>query len=262
MKKTVRKLLKWILRIFLLFLIFVAFYILILAYPKPLFANKLTHNNYTVYSDEEIPTTFTEILKDVENRLKVLEIYDSTLTPNIFICNSKNLYGFFVTLVGLTKNSQGFNISLFGNAFIQIPRVEYINRYHDKRLKYTHLTGNIEHVISHELVHILDTKYYGFWNSKYRPVWKAEGYCEYGSTIALIRKDSTNNLYKRASHYFEHDLYGASNHSKIYYRAQLMVEYLFEKKNYTIDMLADTNTKGDNVFKELKQWYFSNNHEY
>jgi hypothetical protein len=40
-----------------------------------------------------------------------------------------------------------------------------------------------------------------------------------------------------------------------------MVEYLFEKKNYTIDMLADTNTKGDDVFQELKQWYFSNNHE-
>lgn len=252
------KILSWILRLFLFTLMLIVFYILTLAYPQPLFAHKLKYNNFTVYSDKEIPNNFTDILKDVENRINILEISDTTFSPSVFLCNNNKLYEFFAFLTQVPNKSQGFNLSLLNNTFLNKSRIEDIKFYRDRRLGYTHLNGNIAQVLAHELVHNLEERHFGFLNYINKPTWKKEGYCEYGSTIALIRKDSTENLLKRASHYFAHNLYGAPNHSKIYYRSQLMVEYLFEKKNFTINMLSDPEIKEQIIFDELKKWYSSN----
>jgi len=253
-----KRFVKWLLVIFAILLIVFVIYLLVPAYPQLLFPFKQSHKNITLYADEEIPYNFTEILEDVESRIRSLEIYDTTFYPNIFLCNKSSLYGFFASWVDVDKNSSGFNLSLLNNTFIHIPRINSMKQNHDRRLVYTHISGNIAQIIAHELVHNLDERYSGFSTYVKKPVWKKEGYCEYGSTISLIRSDSSHNLYKRASYYFDQNLFGAPFHSKFYYKAQLMVEYLFEEKEYTFEMLNDNSLREENVFMDLKNWYKRN----
>jgi len=137
MKTPLKKVLKWVLRFSLLFITLVVFYLLILAYPQVLFAYKLQHNNYIVYSDEKIPRNFVETLDDIENSISVLEIYDTAFSPKIFLSNGKKLYGFFAFLSRVPRNSQGFNLSLFDNTFINKQLIKRINVFYNRQLKYT-----------------------------------------------------------------------------------------------------------------------------
>ena len=243
-------------RILILLVLLIAFYILIPAFPHPIFKHKLVYENFSVYSDKELPENFTDILKETKFRIENLEIYDPSFKPDIFICDSEDLYKFFAFWVRLNPNSQGFNLSFFDNTFLNLTRINSLKYYHDQRLKYTHLNGNVSQVLAHELIHNLDSRYSGIWEYIEKPVWKKEGYCEFGSTIAFIEKDETYDLFKRSSFYFEDDLFNAPNHSKYYYKAQIMVEYLFTERDFTIKKLDDTSVTEKGVYDMLKKWYY------
>ena len=258
---TIRKISKIILRIIVLFLILIVIYILVPAYPHLIFKHKIEYGNFSVYSDTKLPDNFIDVLKETELRIRKVEVYDSTFRPDIFICDSEDLYKFFAFWIRMNPNSQGFNLSFFNNTFLNVSRINSLKYYHDQRLKYTHLNGNISQVLAHELIHNLDSRYSGFWNYIDKPVWKKEGYCEFGSTIAFIEKDYKYDLFKRSSYYFEDDLFNAPNHSKNYYKSQLMVEYLFTEKDFNIDMLNDPTVNEGYVFEMLETWYHKEKHK-
>ena len=69
------------------------------------------------------------------------------------------------------------------------------------------------------------------------------------------RRDSSDSLIKRAKLLFEENLLGAPEHSKFYYRSQLMIEYLREVKKYNFDKIFDKFLTEEEVFREFWQWY-------
>jgi hypothetical protein len=230
--------------------------VLVPAFAHPILKHRLEYENFLIYSDQKLQDTIKDILKETKFRIENLEIYDPAFKPDIFICESEDLYKFFAFWARLNPNSQGFNLSFFGNTFLNMTRINSLKYYHDQRLKHTHLNGNISQVLAHELIHNLDSRYSGFWNYIEKPVWKKEGYCEFGSTIAFISMDETYDLYKRSSFYFEDDLFNVPNHSKFYYKAQIMVEYLFTEKGFTFEMLSDSSVTDDRTYEMLKEWYY------
>jgi hypothetical protein len=201
-------------------------------------------------------------MQAVEKGIKNLEVYDSTFTPDIFICNDRSLYAFFTFWVGLNSNSQAFNLCLLNNTFVNMTKVKYLNFYHDKRLHYTHINGDLSQIISHELVHNLDCRFSGFSRYIEKPEWKKEGYAEYGSTIALINADTKYSLFKRASFLFENNLFNTPQHSKRYYKYQLMVEYLFTEKGFGIELLNRKQLDEKSISEELELWYYTKKKEF
>jgi hypothetical protein len=188
------KILKWSLNFLAVIVALVLIYIAVPAFPHLLFNYKITHKNFTFYSDQKFADDFADYMLEVEQRIEGLEVYDSTFSPDIFICSDESLYDFFAFWVMVNENSQAFNLSLLNNTFVNLTRVNNLRYYHDQRLRYTHLNGELSQVIAHELVHNLDCRFIGFGEYTDKPVWKREGYAEYGSTINFIKMDNKYNL--------------------------------------------------------------------
>ena len=246
---------KWLIRTLIFILSLALIYIAVPAFPHPLFNYKIEYKNFTFYSDQKFPANFNIVISEVETRINNLEVYDTSFSPNIFLCNDKSLYDFFAFWVRINDNSQAFNLSLLNNTFVNLSKVNYLNYYHDQRLKYTHLNGELSQVVAHELVHNLDCRFVGFSNYIDKPSWKTEGYAEYGSTIKFIEQDEKYDLFTRASFFFENDLFNAPHHSKMYYKYQLMIEYLFTKEGYGFELLSKKEINEFDVFEKLKSWY-------
>ena len=231
----------------------------ILANPRNLFDYELQYGRYSIYSDKPIPADLLNVLDDVENRISILEIFQDDFAPNLFICNDEELYSIFTFLAGLNSDSQGMIISLFNNSFINKAKVDLLKYYNDSRIKHSHLTGDIAHTISHELVHNLIADHFGFWGNRKLARWKVEGYCEYGSTSQKIRSENLDDLKFRTKILFEDDLFGASEHSKFYYKSQLLVEYLMEFENFTVNKLFDKSYLYYEADKSFMSWYYQKN---
>ncbi|MFC2085146.1 hypothetical protein ACFLS9_08820 [Bacteroidota bacterium] len=249
---------KWTLRLVILFVAVELLHFTILAYPQPMFSHHINYGNFSVYSDKPIQASHLTVLNDVETRIKETEIYHPDFHANIFLCNNPTLHDMFVFLSGKTGPAQGLNLSLVDNSFINIHFIDQINYYHDRRFKHTHLTGELPHIIAHELIHNLITNHFGWLKSRKLPSWKVEGYCEYGSTISKIKRDTFSNLHKRSSMLFEDDLYGTNPHSKFYYKSQLIVENLVENEGYDFEKLFNPNFNEETAYNKLLNWYKSN----
>ena len=65
-KRVLRKIFKIISRIFILFLILIAIYILVPAYPHTLFKHTMEYGNFTVYSDKKFPDNIHERLANTD----------------------------------------------------------------------------------------------------------------------------------------------------------------------------------------------------
>jgi hypothetical protein len=62
-------------------------YLLILAFPEPLFAHHFSYRNYQVWSDRPIPAAIGSVLDDTTRRLQTSEIYPPDATFKIFFCD-------------------------------------------------------------------------------------------------------------------------------------------------------------------------------
>ncbi|RLM49245.1 hypothetical protein DVK02_17885, partial [Halobellus sp. Atlit-31R] len=62
-------------------------YLLVAAFPKPLFAYRSVYQNYHVWSDRPIPNEIADVLDDVTRRLRTSSLHDRETPVEIFFCN-------------------------------------------------------------------------------------------------------------------------------------------------------------------------------
>ncbi len=227
----------------------------ILATPQKMFSYSLDLGRLKIYSDIHISLDLIQKIIDADERVSQSELYDSSLYANIFICSDPSLYAIFPILTGMSTISSGLTITVVNNVFLNLTRINLLESGSHLRISYSHLNGDFSQILAHELTHQLITDKIGFWEARKFPRWKAEGYCEYNSTIAKIRKDSSYNFAERCSDYFDYGLYGVNKHSKFYYKSQLMVEYLFEVEGISFTEFSSQKINSNNTYTSLKKWY-------
>jgi hypothetical protein len=254
MKKFFAKSFRLIRIILLLILALELVHFSVLANPQKLFNYNLDLGRYKIYSDIPISIDFIQKIIAADKNISQSEVYTASLTANIFICGNEDLYAIFPFLTGMSTMSSGLTISAVNNIFLNVTRIDQLHRYSDSRINYSHLNGNFSQILAHELTHQLITDEMGFWNARKFPRWKAEGYCEYNSTISDIRSDSLYSFAKRCEDYFEHNLYGANAHSRFYYKSQLMVEYLFEIEGISFEEFTSHKLTEVEAFNKLKDF--------
>jgi len=112
------------------------------------------------------------------------------------LCYDQRLFSAFATISLLKPDIQGFNLSIMGNTFVCIPKIQALKESHGNFPTYNVREGNIAHTIAHEIIHEYTMDAIGF--NKYRklPVWKSEGYAEYGKAVIefFIRIDSALSI--------------------------------------------------------------------
>jgi hypothetical protein len=227
----------------------------ILATPQKMFPNSLDMGRYKIYADIPISVDIIQKIIESEEKISQSEIFDSSFAVNIFICKNSDLYSMFPWLTGMGTLSSGLTISAVNNIFLNLTRIEQLQIFSDPRIEYSHLNGEFRQILAHEFTHQIITDRIGFWEARKFPRWKTEGYCEYNSTITNIRTDSNYKFIERCTDYFEKGLYGANQHSKFYYKSQIMVEYLFEIEGINFDEFASAKIDINNTMRKLKKWY-------
>lgn len=167
----------------------VFFYILLYLWPYPTFAHSISYKQFKVYSDNDINS---ELLNPVIDRAVILasksDVYDSTITINILLPESKLKYGILSLMY---FKSIGFTNPFTKNVIISLPDLSLNRACIDK---YRKNYRNLDELIAHELCHIYQYKVLGYYKLVTLPIWIKEGYPEFISNPQVIGGFSIINL--------------------------------------------------------------------
>lgn len=226
----------------------------IMLFPQPLFAHKMEHKQFRVYSDN-VPDKGIEIILDNAYQLvEKSELHDANYQYDVFF-SLDNIYNRIEDLQGKGVAAR----ATAGNIVFKV-RADIKNNKAYGPVS----TINLTEILTHEMVHCLQANKLGLWNMNqfnHPPYWKLEGYPEYISRQARL-KDKDYSLVNEIKRFIELDSESkngivevSEEHfmPSIYYKGRLMVEYLMDVKGMTYDeILRDTQTE-DQVFQEMIQ---------
>ena len=199
-------------------------YLVMLAYPQPLFAHQLTSAGITVHSTRPIPETMKTTLERVRVRLDRSPLDAGTRDVHVFICDSRWLFALFARqnyrvggvadwLVGqhvFLRESDMQNDRLIGPGGRAVAA--------DRPLSY---------FIAHELMHVSNVRAVGRWRYARMPQWVDDGYADY-----IARDiDLGDALQKMKEEARELD----PRRSGLYLRYHLMTAYLLERRRMPLD---------------------------
>jgi hypothetical protein len=256
MNRRLRSVLKWSGRALTALILILAIPISALAFPYPFFDHSDQFGHCVVYSDEEFAAGFDEVMKDVNGRLEAVEILPGGGGNRVFLCRSQKLYSVFARLSRVNPNVQGFNLSFFGNTFVSIPRIDYTRATYGPYPPYGMREGSVAHVIAHEVTHDLSQNEVGFIKYLRLPMWKREGYAEYGAVAGKIREDEGPGLRERIPVLLDDYYWGSGRDpARVYYESELLVEYLIDIEGRTFEQIMSDEITHGAVYKGMMNWY-------
>lgn len=217
-----------------------AAYLLLLAFPQPLFAHSMHGGGVTVHATQPLPDAMRATLARAEERLRRSPLYTPQDTTHVFICQEGALFGLFARqnyqvggvsdwLVGqhvFLRESDLENDRLISPRGIPVPA--------DRPLSY---------FIAHEAMHIAIVRRLGRPRYSQLPQWVDDGYADYVARTV----DLEDALRKMKADERELD----PRRSGLYIRYHLLVAYLLEQKGMSIDALLLNPPDRESVEREL-----------
>ena len=200
-------------------------YVLLLAFPQPLFAHVIRSSGFTVYSRVPVDANINAVLDRAHGRLTASPIYARHVKPNVFLVNSTRLYASLSLYVG--GNS-------FGKGFAMLPTTNVFINAHDasKDLVFRDAPANnmrsLSGVLAHETTHLLIRERYGYWRNLTMPTWKKEGYSEYVAGGSTLSYETGAVMWKARPD----DPTGYQ-----YFKYYMLVKYLLEQEKVSVDEL-------------------------
>jgi len=208
-----------------LFLSFAAAYFLLLIYPQILFAHEVSYKNFTVYSRQPIDANVNVVLDKVEVRLASSPLYSTDVKPKIFLTNSQRFYSMLSLYISWNSFARGYALLPTSNVFVNETDVGQDLVF---RQLATFNQRSLSGVLSHEVTHLLIKKRYGYVKNVTLPEWKREGYCEYVSGGTTLDYETGARMWKANPQ---------NGTGYQYFKYYLMVKYLLENENLTVDEL-------------------------
>jgi hypothetical protein len=200
-------------------------HLLLVAFPRPLFAYEYNHGNFTVYMREPVPAEIAGVLDRVHALLAASPLNDESLHHDIYIVNSFRLSRY------LLLGDVGFGANhILGHTFIvsadPVRDLAFCERHGPDDHRVRHLSETIAHEIAHSLIR----RHVG-WRAEARmPSWLKEGYCEVVADSSPIDERRGLTAVKNDSPSFP---------GLPYFRYRLAVAYLLKDRCLSIDQLFD-----------------------
>ncbi len=245
---------KWVIRLLATGLLCLGFLLGIVLNPSFLYANKTNIGSFKVYHDAPLDPAFVQQLNSAAELLKTSKHFDPQL--NLDIClNDGSLYPLLMEKIRGQAFAWGFydKVVLLGKANSKENRVE-LNGYH----------WNLAQLLSHEMVHCLQFKAFGLWNSNplaQYPEWKWEGYPEY---IARRNKEQLD-LYTNMARKLEQEKAAPNDWAfhwsdstispRSYYQAWILMQFCLETKQMTYEALLKDTTSEQNLNAQMMDWF-------
>lgn len=256
MRQRYRTVGKWALRGILVVIFLGVLYVTILAVPTPLFEYTQRSEGFTFYFNHQPSEDLGEIASNARARIEAMEHAQPNARYRVFVCSDPRFYSLFATLTRRSPNSMAIGLSLFGNIYINEPKVRNVARNNPWGIRHSRFEGNLSEVITHEIAHFHVVKQMGFLASMQLPVWKSEGYAEYQANLAEIRADSSYVLSERIDLHQNSAVWGRKGSmARWLFETHLLVEYLAEVKGLSPEDLVDEGVTECATRAEMMTWH-------
>lgn len=257
MKKTIKRILAGTL---LTVIITVSGLLTIIIFPEPLFAKKLEHGQFKVYSNNKINKDVEIILDNAVNLVKRSELYDPTYTYDIFLSYNSLFNKIDDKFLGHGPTARATDNNVIIKVDIDSKRNLAFPTF------YENCEANLTYIIAHEMIHCLQEYKYG--KLKFNPFrhpenWKLEGYPEYISRQTKL-SDKDYDLINEIERYIDlesklTDIWitveeGGCKTPKYYYKSRLMTEYLMDIKHFSYDKILTDTISEDRTYAEMIKW--------
>lgn len=247
---------KWTLRGLALLFIMGAVYVAVLAFPRPLFAHKHSLDEFTIYSNKTEQHEYEQVVNEVRARIASMEHPRPGVGCRIFVCDDQRLYSFFAKLTRRAPNSFAFCLSVFGNIYINEPKVRRMAAQNYGKIRHSRFEGNFAEVIAHEIAHFNVVKELGYRAAIATPFWKSEGYAEYQANVATTQADSAYVFTNRIDLLMNDAFWGRGDSvARRLFEWHVLVEYLADVKGYGLNQLIDESVTEASARKEMLAWY-------
>lgn len=251
--KMIKRIFKWSGMIVGLIIVLVLLAIVVLARPGSFFPEEKQYGSITVYSEKPIGQETDSIMSEVFLRLKMVPIYNPERNYNLCLCSTQKKFSFFARLTVRADKIMGF--SLFGSAYLNEDFIRELGLRTAGKPKYLTREGSIVHVATHELMHGYINDYYGKITARTFPVWKIEGYCEYGVNQFVAPQDSGYSIQERIDIYLDDSRWNPTAEvHRSHYVWGLMMEYLINITGLDSEQVMADNIIKMDVFNEMMDW--------
>lgn len=257
MKKTIKRILAGAL---VSVLVTVSGLVTIILFPEPLFANKLEHGQFNVYSNDKIDHNIKQILDNAVSLVKDSELYDKTYNFDIFLSYNSSFNKLDDRILGFGPSARATDNNITIKVAVDIEKNLFFPTFYQK------CEGNLSYLLAHEMIHCLQDNKYG--KLKFNPfrhpeLWKLEGYPEYVSRRTKLLS-SDYSLVNEIERYIDlesksTDIWIAIEESgckapKYYYKSRLMTEYLMDIKHFSYDKILSDTISEHSIYEEMINW--------
>lgn len=208
-------------------------YMLLAAFPKPMFSHRIAYQNYQVWSDQPIPDEIANVLDDATRRLRTSTLHDRSVPVEIFFCNEP---------WRLWLYSRAFTTRLGGAADVWLTRQVFI-RASDIAANRIRSPGKgpiadaaqrpLSYFIAHEITHNDVSRAFGRTVMLRYPRWLLEGYADYVGKGGDFDFDDNRELFVAGARELDH------GRSGLYREFHLKVAYLLDKKGWTLQQVFE-----------------------
>ena len=202
---------------------------LLLSLPQPFFHTSVSAKNLTLYSDQSFaPASGQQVLELVEAKLTKSLLYSAEQKHLIFICNARWRQRLFFTYQYGVGGVNYYPITT--NVFLRDSIIEENcligpggNRVPGER--------TLDYFIAHEITHSLTGQAVGGIAYHQLPQWKREGYTDYVGKGAEFNYDEARRAFLANDPKMDYAKSG------LYWRFNLLVAHLLEKKQWSVQRL-------------------------
>jgi hypothetical protein len=216
-------------------------YLLILIFPELLFAHRLRHRNFAVYSEIPIDRDLIPILDEAANLMARSSLDDPGMEHRLFLCNSPLKRRLLAPRSHVSFGTT-YSVLMRRNTILNRTDVPANLVFRDAP---TRNRRPLSAVIAHERVHALMDHRYGDLTCQRLPDWKKEGYCEYIAGSPSFDVDEGKRLVRRGE-------VDASAPFR-YFRYWLMIKYLTDVQKLDVDEIMARGFSPDDLLAQVRQ---------
>lgn len=248
MKKQIRK---WTIRFTATILLIAALLLVIILNPVLAYANKTTHNNYTIFHGNTLDPAFLPELDHATELLKASEFYNPDLQLDICLNDGSEYPKLIQALRG-----QAFAWGFYNKVVLQ-GTANFKNNY----VELNGYKWNLEQLLAHEMTHCLQFNKLGFRGSNPVadfPDWKWEGYAEYVSRQSNDQKELTTNIARLIA--ADKNSWGikfpdSTIAPRVYYDYWTLIQYCMDIRKMTYKQILADTTSEQTVREEMMKWF-------
>lgn len=244
MKKKIKK---WVIRLTAFFLLVTTLLLIIILNPILTYANKTTHNNFTIYSKYPVKESLKSCLDNATTLIQKSELYNPYLKLDVCL-NDGSIYPAVIEKIQDKAFARGFynKVVLYGKLNEEENTIE-LNGY----------KWNLTELLVHEITHCLQYEKFGFWQSNpigNKPIWKWEGYAEY------IARRNYSDLKQNLERLNDDKNWAIELPDKTicptdYYNHWLLVQYYIDIKRMTFLEIINSKISEAEAKAEMMKWY-------